>query len=276
MTSEDAVVSKVGRDLYDKFFRGYTRKQWGLDPSELDASVAARVPTRTNRDDRYFTDTYQAMPLHGYTRMFEAMLRHPNIKVMLNTDYREVADLMPWKHMIYTGPIDAFFDYRYGKLPYRSLEFQHVTRRRSSSSRWARSTIPNDYALHARHEFKHLTGQVTRTLRSSTSTRAQTGPLLPGPAARERRAVQRYEADAEAQTRVTFVGRLATYRTTTWTRWSARRLRCSSVCETRRSVNCALRRPPRRRNWRRVELPSLIVSIEKERARARHKAWDAG
>ena len=92
-TSEDVVVSKVGRELYEKFFRGYTRKQWGLDPSELDASVTARVPTRTNRDDRYFTDTYQAMPLHGYTRMFERMLDHPNIKVMLNTDYREVEDL---------------------------------------------------------------------------------------------------------------------------------------------------------------------------------------
>src|SRR5215217_3366704 len=89
-TSEDVVVSKVGRDLYEKFFRNYTRKQWGLDPSELDASVTARVPTRTNRDDRYFTDSYQAMPKHGYTRMFENMLDHPNIKVMLNTDYREV------------------------------------------------------------------------------------------------------------------------------------------------------------------------------------------
>ena len=85
VTAEDAVVSKVGRDLYKKFFRGYTRKQWGLDPSELDAQVTARIPTRTNRDDRYFTDTYQAMPLHGYTRMFERMLDHPNIKVMLNT-----------------------------------------------------------------------------------------------------------------------------------------------------------------------------------------------
>src|SRR4051812_10108208 len=84
-TSEDVVVNRVGRELYEKFFRGYTRKQWGLDPSQLDASVAARIPTRTSRDGRYFTDTYQAMPLHGYTRMFERMLAHPNIKVLLNT-----------------------------------------------------------------------------------------------------------------------------------------------------------------------------------------------
>src|ERR1700757_1717497 len=89
-TSEDVVINKVGRELYEKFFRGYTRKQWGLDPSELDAQVTARVPTRTNRDTRYFTDTYQAMPLHGYTRMFERMLDHPNIHILLNTDYREI------------------------------------------------------------------------------------------------------------------------------------------------------------------------------------------
>jgi UDP-galactopyranose mutase len=126
-TSEDVVVSKVGRELYEKFFRGYTRKQWGIDPSELDASVTARVPTRTNRDARYFTDAYQAMPLHGFTRMFEKMLSHENIKVMLNTDYREVIDFIPFKKMIYTGPVDEYFDYRYGKLPYRSLRFEFET-----------------------------------------------------------------------------------------------------------------------------------------------------
>src|SRR5262245_31112054 len=126
-TSEDVVVSKVGRELYEKFFRGYTRKQWGLDPSELDAQVTARVPTRTNRDDRYFTDTYQAMPRHGFTRMFENLLDHPNIKILLNTDYREVEGILPCGELIYTGPVDEFFDMRYGKLPYRSLRFRHET-----------------------------------------------------------------------------------------------------------------------------------------------------
>jgi UDP-galactopyranose mutase len=126
-TSEDVVVSRVGRELYEKFFRGYTRKQWGLDPSELDKSVTARVPVRTNRDDRYFGDTYQFMPLHGYTRMFERMLTHPNIKIMLQTDYREIRDLIPHRRVIYTGPVDEFFDYRFGRLPYRSLAFEHVT-----------------------------------------------------------------------------------------------------------------------------------------------------
>src|SRR5205814_862670 len=126
-TSEDVVVSKVGRELYEKFFRNYTRKQWDLDPSELDASVTARVPTRLNRDDRYFADTYQAMPLHGYTRMFERMLDHPNIKVLLQTDYREIDGAFPFDQMVYTGPVDEFFDLRYGKLPYRSLEFKFET-----------------------------------------------------------------------------------------------------------------------------------------------------
>src|SRR3954468_7407690 len=117
-TSEDVVLARVGRELYEKFFKNYTRKQWGMDPSELDASVTARVPVRTNRDPRYFSDRFQAMPLHGYTRMFQRMLAHPNIKIMLNTDFREVDGLIAYDQLIYTGPIDEYFDQRYGRLPY--------------------------------------------------------------------------------------------------------------------------------------------------------------
>jgi len=212
-TSEDVVVNKVGRDLYNKFFRGYTRKQWGLDPSELDASVTARVPTRTNRDDRYFADTYQAMPLQGYTRMFERMLDHPNIKVMLNTDYREIVDLMPWKHMVYTGPIDAFFNYRHGKLPYRSLEFRHVNVPREQFQAVGTVNYPNDYAYTRISEFKHITGQHAPT----TSVvyeypRADGDPYYPVPRAENAATYRKYEAEAEALTNVTFVGRLATYK----------------------------------------------------------------
>src|SRR4051812_32868830 len=154
--SEDVIVGRVGRDLYNKFFRGYTRKHWGLDPSELDASVTSRVPIRTNRDDRYFTDTYQAMPLHGYTRMFEKMLDHPNIKVMLNTDYREVVGLVPWKHMIYSGPIDLFFGHKYGKLPYRSVRFEHMTLPQRNFQAVGTVNFPNDHAYTRVTEFKHL------------------------------------------------------------------------------------------------------------------------
>ena len=157
-TSEDVVVSKVGRELYEKFFRGYTRKQWALDPSELDAQVTARVPTRTNRDNRYFTDSYQSMPLYGFTRMFENMLDHKNIKIMLNTDYRDVKEFIPFKEMIYTGPIDEYFDYQFGKLPYRCIEFKHETHDRTLFQPAAVVNYPNDYAYTRITEFKYLTG----------------------------------------------------------------------------------------------------------------------
>jgi len=212
-TSEDVVVSKVGRDLYNKFFRGYTRKQWGLDPSELDASVTARVPTRTNRDDRYFADTYQAMPRHGFTRMFEAMLNHPNIKVMLNTDYREIQDLVPWTHMIYTGPVDAFFDHRYGKLPYRSLHFEHVTVPQEQFQSVGTVNYPNDYGYTRISEFKYITGQQhTHTSVVYEYPRAEGDPYYPVPRPENAELYKKYEADAKAMTNVTFVGRLATYR----------------------------------------------------------------
>jgi UDP-galactopyranose mutase len=212
-TSEDVVVNAVGRDLYNKFFRGYTRKQWGMDPSELDSGVTARVPTRTNRDGRYFTDTFQAMPRYGYTRMFEAMLNHPNIKVMLNTDYREIVDLIPWKRMIYTGPVDAFFDFKFGKLPYRSLQFEHVTLPIERFQPVGTVNYPNDYGYTRISEFKHITGQI----HPSTSVvyeypRAEGDPYYPVPTRENAALYKRYEAEADAQTNVTFVGRLATYK----------------------------------------------------------------
>jgi UDP-galactopyranose mutase len=213
-TSEDVVVSKVGRELYNKFFRGYTRKQWGLDPSELDASVTARVPTRTNRDDRYFADKFQAMPLHGYTRMFEKMLAHPNIKIMLNTDYREIVDVIPWKHMVYTGPVDAFFDYKYGKLPYRSLRFEHVTVQKDRFQAVGTVNYPNEYGYTRISEFKHITGQEHPACTSVVYEYpcAEGDPYYPVPRPENAELYKRYEAEAEATRNVTFVGRLATYK----------------------------------------------------------------
>jgi UDP-galactopyranose mutase len=212
-TSEDVVVSKVGRELYNKFFRGYTRKQWALDPSELDASVTARVPTRTNRDDRYFADRFQAMPRHGYTRMFERMLAHPNIKIMLNTDYRDIVDLIPWKHMIYSGPIDTFFDCKYGKLPYRSLRFEHVNVPKERFQAVGTVNYPNDYGYTRISEFKHITGQEHPTTSVVYEYPCAEGdPYYPVPRPENAQLYQRYEAEAEATPNVTFVGRLATYR----------------------------------------------------------------
>jgi UDP-galactopyranose mutase len=212
-TSEDVVVSKVGRDLYLKFFRNYTRKQWGLDPSELDASVAARVPARLNRDDRYFTDTYQAMPQHGYTRMFERMLDHPNVKVLLQTDYREIDGALPYREMVYTGPVDEFFDLRYGKLPYRSLEFRFETHAQERFQPAPVVNFPNEHAYTRCTEFKYLTGQEhPKTTVVYEYPRAEGDPYYPVPRPENAELYQRYKALADAKPGVHFVGRLATYR----------------------------------------------------------------
>lgn len=212
-TSEDVVVSKVGRELYEKFFRNYTRKQWGLDPSELDASVTSRVPTRTNRDDRYFTDTYQAMPLHGYTRMFENMLDHSNIKILLNCDYREIEKEIPFRKMIYTGPVDTYFDYCYGKLPYRSLEFKHETHDLPVYQSAPVVNYPNEHLYTRVTEFKYLTGQEhSKTSIVYEFPKAQGDPYYPVPRKENADLYTKYKALADAKSDVHFVGRLATYK----------------------------------------------------------------
>jgi UDP-galactopyranose mutase len=212
-TSEDVVISKVGRQLYEKFFRNYTRKQWGLDPSELDATVIARIPIRTNRDDRYFTDTYQAMPLHGFTRMFARMLDHPNIKILLNTDYREIDGMIPYRDVVFTGPIDEFFDYRFGRLPYRSLEFRFETLNTSQHQPVAVVNYPNDHAFTRVTEIKHITGQDhPRTTLITEYPRAEGDPYYPVPRAENAAVYQQYQKLGEQTEGVHFVGRLATYR----------------------------------------------------------------
>jgi UDP-galactopyranose mutase len=212
-TSEDVVVSKVGRELYEKFFKNYTRKQWGIDPSELDASVTARVPTRNNRDDRYFTDRYQAMPLQGYTRMFERMIDHPNIKVMLNVDYREINQIIPYRQMIYTGPVDEYFDFRFGKLPYRSIDFRFETHDRPEYQPVAVVNYPNEYTYTRITEFKYLTGQAhTKTTVVYEYPTSEGDPYYPVPKPENAELYKRYSALAEATPRVHFVGRLATYK----------------------------------------------------------------
>ena len=212
-TSEDVVVNKVGRELYEKFFKGYTKKQWDLDPSELDASVTARIPVRNNRDDRYFTDTFQAMPLYGYTRMFEKMLNHPNIKVMLNTDYKEIVDAFDFKKLIYTGPIDYFFDYCYGKLPYRSLSFKFETIDTPVFQPTGTINYPNEHAYTRITEFKYLTGQkhakTSIVLEYPTS---EGDPYYPIPRAENAALYKRYQILALQMKDAYFVGRLATYK----------------------------------------------------------------
>lgn len=212
-TSEDVVVSKVGRDLYEKFFKGYTRKQWGVDPSQLDASVAARIPTRNNRDDRYFTDTYQAMPLFGYTKMVETMLDHPNIKVMLNADYKEIENSIPFRTMIYSGPVDYYFDYCYGKLPYRSIEFKMETLETEKFQSTGTINYPNEHLYTRITEFKYLTGQKhPKTAIVYEYPTAEGDPYYPIPCPENNVLYKKYQALAAEMPDVFFTGRLGTYK----------------------------------------------------------------
>ncbi len=213
-TSEDVVVNAVGRELYETFFRGYTRKQWALDPSELDKSVTARVPTRTNTDDRYFTDSFQAMPAEGYTRMFQRMLDHPNIEVVLGVDYKDVRDRISFDEMVFTGPIDEYFGHRFGRLPYRSLRFEHKTVDAAQFQNVGTVNYPDEAVPYTRvSEYKHLTGQVAEATTITYEYPAADGdPYYPIPRDENQRLFKRYEALADAEPGVTFVGRLATYR----------------------------------------------------------------
>ncbi|MDP9001651.1 MAG: UDP-galactopyranose mutase [Myxococcota bacterium] len=212
-TSEDVVVSKIGRELYEKFFRKYTRKQWGLDPSQLDAAVASRVPARVNHDDRYFTDQYQAMPLGGYTKMFENMLDHPNISMCLNADYADLVSEVRYREMIYTGPVDAFFDYRFGKLPYRSIDFKFETHDCEVFQPGAVVNYPNEHAFTRITEFKYLTGQQHRHTTVVYEYPTDAGdPYYPVPRPENAELYRRYKDLADKTPNVRFVGRLATYK----------------------------------------------------------------
>jgi UDP-galactopyranose mutase len=213
-TSEDVVVGKVGRELYELFFRGYTRKQWSLDPSELDKSVTARVPTRTNRDDRYFTDRFQYMPRDGYTAMFRRILDHPNITVRTGLSFEEARRRFPFRRLIWTGPVDEYFGFRFGKLPYRSLTFRHET----LDKEWA---LPTGTVNHPAEEtpftrvseYKWMTGQEhPKTSVTYEFPSAEGDPYYPIPRPENAALYKRYEALADAERETWFVGRLATYR----------------------------------------------------------------
>ncbi len=213
-TSADVVLAAVGRDLYEKFFKGYTRKQWGLDPSALDKSVTARVPTRLNTDDRYFTDRHQAMPKHGYTAMFKSMLDHPNIQVELGVDYEALPASVRYDRLIYTGPIDSYFKHAHGKLPYRSLRFDHRTLETAQFQPVGTVNYPDEATPYTRvTEYKHLTGQQSaRTTITYEYPCAEGDPFYPIPMPENHALYQRYEALARATPNVLFVGRLANYR----------------------------------------------------------------
>lgn len=214
--AEEVVLSRVGRNLYEKFFQGYTQKQWGRDPKSLDACVTARIPTYTNRDGRYFTDTYQGMPLHGYARLFANMLAHKNISVLLQTDYRSILDTIRFNRMIYTGPIDSFFDYAHGRLPYRSLRFEHETYDTAYYQQAQQINYPNNYDFTRVIEWKHATGQqhhkTTITREYPLEAEGEHGLYYPIPSQENAALYRRYQQDAEKLEHVLFLGRLADYK----------------------------------------------------------------
>jgi len=210
--SKDVIVSQVGEELYKLFFEGYTKKQWNLYPYELGKEVASRVPTRHNRDPRYFTDRYQGMPKYGYTKMAESILEHENIKVMLNTTYEEIKEEINYSKVIFTGCIDEFFKEKYGELPYRSLNFIEETYDKEFYQQVGVINYPNDYDYTRITEYKHLTGQKhdkTTIMKEISSAIGE--PYYPIPKPENKELYSKYKEEADISKNVYFLGRLGTY-----------------------------------------------------------------
>ena len=228
--SEEVIISQVGWELYEKFFKNYTLKQWKKHPRELDASVCGRIPIRTNRDDRYLKEEFQALPKEGYHRMFERMLEaSPDVEVRLNTDYREVVGSIPHDHLITTGPIDEYFDCCFGPLPYRSLRFENeafsaeqLVEREVIAGKpgfWQPAmqvNYPNEEEYTRIVEIKHATGQecsnTTIVREYPDDYEAGKEAYYPIPTPENSALYQKYAEKAAELTNVSFVGRLATYR----------------------------------------------------------------
>ncbi len=153
---EDSDLKFLADYIYDNVFLGYTVKQWAMRPEDLDFSVSSRVPVFISRDNRYFQDTYQAMPSKGYTAMVERMLSNPNIHLLLGADFREVSKSIQYRKLVYTGPIDEYFDYEFGSLPYRSLEFDFTTIETNKFQEVAQVNYPNNHDYTRITEFKHF------------------------------------------------------------------------------------------------------------------------
>ncbi len=171
------------------------------------------MPIRNTRDDRYFTERFQAMTIHGYTRMFERMLAHPNISILTNTSYKQIQEEVNFKELIFTGPIDEYFDYCFGRLPYRSLHFEHQTHDRPLYQPAAVVNYPNEHAYTRITEFKYLTGQEQpRTSIVFEYPRAEGDPYYPIPQPQNAVLYQQYKALADTLNNVHFVGRLGTYK----------------------------------------------------------------
>ena len=209
--ARESVTSKVGVELYEKFFKNYTIKQWNTDPENLDASITARIPIRTNRDSRYFGDPYQGMPDKGYTKMVQNILSSPKIHILLNTDFFGIKDNISYDHLIYTGPLDKLFNYEFGNLPYRSLHFEFETFETDYYQEVGTVNYPNDYDFTRITEFKHLTGQKSGKTTIMKEYPASKGePYYPILNQTNKAIANKYISKAESEN-ILLVGRLATY-----------------------------------------------------------------
>ncbi len=211
--SEEIVISKVGWEIYNQFFKNYTLKQWGLNPKELAPSVCARIPIRLNTDDRYFSDRFQAIPLNGYGKLFKNLLNHPNITLKLNSHYQQIENKINYRNLIYTGCIDEFFNYKYGKLPYRSLKFKYENYYKEFYQKWCQINYPNDYDYTRIVEIKHVTGQKfprTTIVKEFPSEKGE--PFYPIPREENQIIYNKYEKLAQKYKNIYFIGRLAQYR----------------------------------------------------------------
>lgn len=209
--SEEIIISQVGYKLYEMFFKNYTLKQWGIDPKKLDKSVCGRIPIRTNRDNSYFNDKIQALPKNGYTSMIKNMLDHENITVELSSS--EIKN--PYDIKVYTGPIDEYFDYTYGKLPYRSLMFKREHHHMEYYQPAVQINYPNDYNYTRTIETKHITGiktDVTTIVKEYPVDYEETKePFYPVPTKNNAEQYNKYYQLTKSQTDTIFTGRLATY-----------------------------------------------------------------
>lgn len=212
MNSEDIIVNQVGVDLFEKFFRHFTKKQWNLEPKELSPSVCGRIPARTNDDCRYFTDKYQFMPKEGYTKMFEKMLSNKNIEVVLNTDYKKILNNVTFNKLIYTGPIDYFFDYEFGRLPYRSIRFEYE----NYDKEWFQENSVINYVgaepFTRVSEYKYFTGQkANSTIVSFEFPTINGEPYYPTLTEHSKEIFGKYKIETSKINNVHFVGRLANF-----------------------------------------------------------------
>jgi UDP-galactopyranose mutase len=212
--SEDVILSKAGKEIYEKFFKNYTYKQWGKYPNELDPLVISRIPVRNTRDTRYFTDKYQGIPKYGYTRMFENILAHKNIHLLLNTDWLDVKNRINYDTLYYTGPIDEYYDYKFGKLEYRSVRFEYETlHNKEYAQEVGTINYPNDYDFTRITEYKHLTGQQcinTTIVKEYPSANGEPYYIMPN--IHNMNIAARYRELAENEKIIYFHGRLAEYK----------------------------------------------------------------